>query len=62
MGGWRWKKLVVDGKVMHVCPRSKIPKTFNQLKTLIGIELLEATKEERKPFLLKEKRGGHKYV
>jgi len=47
----QWRKLVVDGKIMRVYPKSRVPKEAYLLSRLCGIELKIATREERKPFL-----------
>jgi hypothetical protein len=44
---------------MYVFSASRIPRTIRRLTFLKGIELLPTTKEERKPYLEKEKAGGH---
>lgn len=50
-----YRKLVVDDLVMWIFPASRIPKLIRRLSFLRGIELLPASKEERKPFIEKEK-------
>ena len=46
-----WKKLVIDRKIFYVFPRSRVPIVIERLTKFAGIELLNATKEERFPYL-----------
>ena len=46
-----WEKLIADGKLMHVYASTKVPARIIKMGKLAGIELLPATREERKPFL-----------
>lgn len=54
---WQWYKLIIDGTVRWVYPRSRIPNELHRLKKLSGIDLKKSTKKERKPYLEKEKLG-----
>lgn len=53
-----WRKFVVDGLVMHVYSYSRIPASIRKLTKFKGIELTPASKEERAPYIEKEKKHG----
>ena len=46
-----WVKLTADNKTLHVFAKSRVPRSIERLKYLVGIGLVSATKEERKPYL-----------
>lgn len=51
-----WRKLVVDGLVLDVCPLSRLRKGYIKLTKFKGICVESATREERQTFL-RRKRG-----
>jgi len=54
MGKHKFKKLLVDGKELYVFAVSSIPKEIKKKTILIGIELVNATRKERKKYLKKK--------
>lgn len=50
-----WRKFVVDGRVLDVCPSSRLPKRYIRLTKLKGICVESATREERRTFLRRQK-------
>ena len=49
-----WLKFMVDDKELFVYPKSRVPVSIRKMAIFKGIELIEATKEERAPYLRKE--------
>ena len=56
----QWRKLIIDGKLVWVFPRTKVPRSVKKLIVCKGIEMKKSNRDERKPYLLKEK--GEKNV
>ncbi len=54
-----WMKFVIDGKILNVFASSKVPAHATHMSKYKGIELLDATREERQPYLIKEKKNGN---
>lgn len=50
-----WRKFVVDGRVLDVCPSSRLPKRYVRMTKFKGICVEPATREERQTFLRRRK-------
>ena len=47
----RWRKLIVDSKLISVYPLSRESAKERRMSQLKGVTLVEASREERKAFL-----------
>lgn len=60
--GPSWRKLVVDGTCLIVYPLSKERKAWRDLAQYHGIEIEEATRDERKAYLKKPRIPGQAII